>query len=94
MNIFIKPRSFFSTDVTCLQNHGDRIWEQLCDYVPEDSFRITQIVDRIPCLKPYAVRTKRNYLRLVLENVRLEGLANNYPVITKHGHTYRWVDCN
>jgi len=64
-----------------LRNHGDAIFEQLCDEVPEDGFRIPTISARIHYLLRFAPAKRDIYLRCVLRNVE----ASPEPAVFRYG---------
>lgn len=91
MNIYIKPKQYFSTDHAFLKTHGDAIWESLCDDVQEDFFRLSDAAKKVKYLQRFAEGARHRYLRAVVGNVILEGKATGMPAITKTGNVYEWT---
>jgi len=71
-----------------LEIHGDKIWEQLCDNVPEDLFNIRSAVARIRYLRQFKKPQRGVYLRCVLRNVA----SQDCPAIRRSGNHWVWVN--
>ena len=71
-----------------IELHGDDVWIELCDFVPEAKFKLPEIVERLPYLQKYKrLDTKVQRLRAVIQNVMLE----DNPPIRKQGHYFIWT---
>jgi len=64
-----------------LRTHGDAIFEQLCDEVPEDGFQIPRISGRLNYLLRFAPAKRDIYLRCVLRNIE----ASPEPAVFRYG---------
>lgn len=64
-----------------LRNHGDAIFDQLCDLAPEDGFRISAVSKRLIYLMRFAPAKRDIYLRCVLRNVE----AGPEPAVFRYG---------
>jgi len=71
----------FSDQAAFLRNHGDAIFDELCDNVPEEPFRIYFAATRIPYLRRFAPSLRQKYLRLVLRNVEV----SPSPAVWRYG---------
>lgn len=72
---------------TWIQTYGDRVFEQLCDCVPEPEFTCTQVLERITLLQAFTPKARGKYLRLVLHNVALAPC----PPLTQLGRLWIWT---
>lgn len=79
--------TMFSSQESFLRIHGDRIWEELCDNVHEDSWCLEAAVRRIPYLKRFKRSQRRRYLHVVVRNV----MAQEEPQIKRFGWHYEWI---
>lgn len=92
MKVYIKKKAFSGAD-NFIINHGGKIWSEICDNVPEETFTVSEIVDRIPYLKGYKESQRIIYLRLILENVVEEWKTNgpqDYGLSKAHRLRYKW----
>ena len=91
MKAYIKPGSKFTRDIQFIESHGDDVWEDICNTLP-DAFRIRDAVLELKSLSKFVVTQRAVYLRTVLANVIEEGKATGYPTIRKEGTWYFWVE--
>ena len=92
MKIYTKKKAFSGSD-KFINNHGNAIWLEICDNVPEKEFSILEIIDRIEYLKGYKEKQRKVYLRLILENVVEEWKINgpqDYGLSKINKLRYKW----
>ena len=70
MEYHLKDNAVCSGQRGAIRTYGDRIWDEICDKITSDTWRIKDVMAAgLPCLRGLSPVTQRQYIRATLFNI-------------------------